>query len=139
MDQTPTATVDRDAVETHYLQLLTAAPVLVPLDATDLDVLEVCNTEIGDTAECFELGPFDGNRWLRIRCADAQVLSARLIRLADDLSEQVYAEREAKVEAERHECIGCRTRIDAEVPHCGAFSCRRRWEQEQAYESLGLL
>lgn len=119
-------------------EAVTIAPTIIPLDLTDIDGLEVCNTEAGQRYECSELGPFTGNRYLRIRCADNVVLAAKLRRLADDLQDATFDERERKIEAERHDCF-CGTRLDPGDDTCGRSACVRQFEAEVAYDALGLL
>lgn len=107
----------------HYTRMLAeaqgaTAPVLVPLDVHDVDGLEVCNTEVGDRYESFELGPYAGNRYLRIRSRDNVVLAAVFRRLADDLEQQTFDERDRVAKR----CI-CGARIDADEDTCGAARC----------------
>lgn len=132
-------TTSPDRATEHYGEMLAEAqahnppaPVILPLDADDIDGLEVCNSEVGDRYECFELGPFARSRYLRIRTSDAVALAARLIQLADDLSTAAFEARDAKARAEMVECPGCRTRIHRSDLSCGAVRCHRIAEQEAA-------
>lgn len=129
----------------HYQRMLaeatgdlTLAPVLVPIEVGDVDALEVTNAEVGERYEAIELGPFVGNRYLRLRSDDLLVFFDRLRRVADDGITQVMDERERRAEAERHTCY-CGTRLDPADETCGRERCARERAAEAAYESMGLL
>ena len=104
---------------------VTIAQAILPLDVSDLDALEVCNTEVGQHHECFELGPFDGHRYVRIRSTDNVALADQLRRLLDDVTTSTFDERDAKARAEMGECPGCRTRVAPDEVSCGASRCER--------------
>lgn len=108
----------------------TSTSTVVPLDVEDIDALEVCNAETGDSAECFEIGPLHGGLYLRIRSADNIVLAAKLERLLDDLRTFTDEERAAKALADSMECPGCRTRIAPDDLSCGAPRCYRTAVEE---------
>lgn len=98
--------------------LTSIATAVTPLDLDDVDGLEVCNVDIGDTAEAFELGPFAGNRYLRIRGTDLIAVAAQLRRLADDLTTHTFDERDARMPR-----CQCGARIQPDETTCGARRC----------------
>lgn len=129
----------------HYSQMLAqvlgdvpVAQVLLPLEIGDPDQLEATNAEVGDRYEAIELGPYVGNRYLRLRGTDLVVFFDRLREVADDAICALIEERERKAEAERHDCF-CGTRLDPDDETCGRDACVRERSAEIAYESLGLL
>lgn len=116
---TDITTSTHDKAKEHYGSMLAElAPAIFPLDVEVIDGLEVCNTEVGERHESFELGPFAGNRWLRISASDAVLLMTKLQACADDLATSVFDERDRMAKR----CI-CGERIAPDDDTCGAERC----------------
>lgn len=99
-----------------------------------LTTLEAVDAEVGSRYESIDVGPFvDATSdaiYLRLRSDDLVRFADDLHRLADQIIDGMLDARQAKMDAERHECPGCRTRIAPDEIACGSPRCERIAAQE---------
>lgn len=100
-------------------------------DFSDLDVADaIC---ISDTLEQVDIGGgLLGTRYLRFSGPDLVAAIDALRRVLDRAQDAVLDARQARIDAERQECPGCRTLIEPDENTCGAAACEREWALDMA-------
>ena len=101
-------------------------------DIADLDVADA--VVVSDRLEQVDIGGGGvlHGRYLRFSGEDLVVAAEELRRLADRIIDAVLDARQARMDAQRHECPGCPTLIDPDENTCGAASCERIWAMDCA-------
>lgn len=108
---------------------VTILPLAVPDALATAEAVDV--TLIGDAMETVDVGPFNGV-YFRVAADDLVVAVDQARRVLDELEAAVLDARQDRMEAQRHECPGCPTRLDPDEVTCGAAYCNRIYAQDCA-------
>lgn len=103
------------------------------LGPDDLDHLDVADaTVVSDRLEQVDVGGGGvlHGVYLRLSGPDLVAAADALHRLADRIIDAVLDARQDRMEAQRHECPGCRTLLEPDETTCGRRACEREWAME---------
>lgn len=109
-------------------------PVSLIYPSDDIDDVQLPATVIvSDALEAIDLtGGVLHGRVLQVTGPDLVAAADALRRLADRITTAVIDARDARADADRHDCIGCAARLEPDELICGADRCERLYGQDLA-------